>query len=339
MDTSVVVSTYNRRKILEQTLNALLDQTVPREAFEVIVVDDCSSDDTRAYMNRLRELAPHVVYIRHDENRGRVVTRNDGIKAAHGDLVIFLDDDNVPDRFFVEAHIRCHERNGSEHIAVMGNVRFAAAVVSSGNFARYLHSRYLGCRSSSDRKGIDYSNLPARCLGTLNCSVRRVDLLAVGMLDTSFRLYGGEDEYLGFCLKKSGIRILFGEDARSWHYDDASILRYKSKIMENAREGLKIILRKSPEYFEGTQVRFLLSVNWKNDSLKRIIAKLGVQAFLNPLIVFLMERWALFTDRLSFLYFGPLCRLLVAGWGLLGIRLDQRPVRFVTYGEEKGAVQ
>ncbi len=335
MYASVIVSTYNRRKILQRTINSLLNQTVSREAFEVIVVDDCSSDDTRAYMNHLRELAPSVVYIRHDANRGRVVTRNDGIRAARGDIVIFLDDDNVPDQPFIEAHIRCHEREISQHIAVMGNVRFAPGVVSGRNFARYLQSRYLGCRSPSDRKEIDYSNLPARCLGTGNCSIRHVDLLAAGMLDTCFHLYGGEDVYLGFCLKQLGIRILFGEDARSWHYDDVSILRYKLKIMETAREGLKIILRKSPEYFEGTQLRFLLPVNWKKDSPWRIFLKLCIRAFLNPVTVFLMERWAISTDRRSFLYFGPLYRLLVAGWAVLGIRSDQRPVKLVTYGEEK----
>lgn len=333
MYTSVIVPTYNRREIFERTLNALLNQTVSSDAFEIIVVDDCSPDDTEAFMKGKVESTPNLAYIRHTENQGRAVTRNDGIVAARGDLVVFLDDDIVPEPDFVEAHNQYHMQYGDEHIAVMGNVRYASEVIAGSNFLKYLQSRYLGFRSPNQRSAIDYSNLLPRFLGTGNCSMRRVDLIKVGMLDTDFRYYGGEDEYLGYCLYKAGIRIIFGERTRSEHYDDLSMQKYKKKIIEATSMGYSVILRKEPKYFESTQVRFLLPVDWKNDSVKRVLIKLSLRLFLNPATIVLLEQWAVLTDKYSQLYFQPVYRLLVAGWGVLGFREKQQNVRLVTYGE------
>ncbi|HMH43262.1 MAG TPA: glycosyltransferase family 2 protein [Pyrinomonadaceae bacterium] len=333
MYASVIIPTYNRRKILERTLQGLANQSVSSDGFEIVVVDDCSSDDTDSFMKRTCESFSNLTYIRHAENQGRVITRNDGVVAARGELIIFLDDDNFPGHDFVNSHIEYHAQNGDEHIVVMGNVRFADEVIAGSNFARYLQSRYLGFRSENEKAKLDYSNLPARCLGTLNCSMRREDLLAIGMLDTSFRYYGGEDEYLGYCLSRAGLRIIFGEQARSVHRDDLSIQRYKSKVVETTRAGYRVILGKGNEYFEQTQVRFLLPVDWRKDSLRRIAIKRWIKILLNPLTVFLLERWAILSDGYSWLYFQPVYRLLTAGWGLSGFRSSRQEIGLVTYGK------
>lgn len=333
MHASVIVPTYNRRKVLERTLQGLLNQTIPKDAFEIIVVDDCSSDDTEAFMKRRVESNHNLIHIRHVENQGRVVTRNDGVIAARGEIAVFLDDDNVPDPDFVRAHLEYHKGSGNEHVVVMGNVRFAHELVVGSNFARHLESRYLGFRSSRERARLDYSDLPPRCLGTLNCSMRREDLIAIGMLDTSFRYYGGEDEYLGYCLSRAGIRIIFGEHARSVHYDDLSIKRYKNKCLETTGAGYRVILGKGNEYFEKTQVRFLLPVEWRTDSLKRIVIKWWIKIIVNPLTVLVLERLAILSDGYAWLYCPPLYRLLIAGWSLRGLRSGQRRSGLVTYGK------
>ncbi len=335
MYASIVVPTYNRKTILETTLKALLNQTIPSNAFEIIIVDDCSSDETEDFMQEMSASISNLTYIRHMENQRWTITRNDGIKTARGDIVIFLDDDNVPEKNFVEEHIRYHEENGCEHIAVMGNVSFASEVIRGSNFGRYLQSRYLGNRNIRDRANLDYLDLPARCLGTLNCSVRRTDLLAVGMFDVTFKYYSGEDEYLGHCLKRLGIRLLFGERARSVHWDNVSIQRYKLKMTEAARGSIRIILSKSPEYYEDTQVRFLLPIDWGKDKPKRIVVKCFLKTVLNGLVSFLLEYWAFRTNRYSWLYCKPIYRLLVTSWILQGLRSKQGNVRLFTYGNEK----
>lgn len=86
---SVVIPTHNRAGMLGEALNSVIAQTF-RE-FEIIVVDDGSSDRTRDVAARYPDL---IRYIYH-ENRGRARTRNAGIQAAKGAYVSFLDDDDI----------------------------------------------------------------------------------------------------------------------------------------------------------------------------------------------------------------------------------------------------
>ena len=209
MDVSVVVPTYNRKENLTRCLSALRDQTVVESVYEVIVVDDCSTEDIRSYIEDLRKSWSNLVYIHHSQNQGLAATRNSGIVAARGDIVICLDNDNVPARQFVEAHMQYHWQNGSEHVAVIGNAKFAPECITGTNFGRNLQSKYLGCRSSRDRARLDYSNLPPNNLAGLNHSVRRSDFMAVGMFDTGFRFYGGEDEYLRILFEESKVFVSY----------------------------------------------------------------------------------------------------------------------------------
>jgi glycosyltransferase involved in cell wall biosynthesis len=86
---SVVVPTYNRATLIEETLAGILSQTRPPD--EVIVVDDGSTDDTAAVVARH---APTVRTIRIN-NSGDLVARNTGLRAAVGDLVAFCDSDDI----------------------------------------------------------------------------------------------------------------------------------------------------------------------------------------------------------------------------------------------------
>ncbi len=321
MYASVVIPTYNRKSILELTVKALLNQTAESSTYEVIVVDDCSVDTTAEYMSQVVTSESNVKYIRHEENKGRVISRNDGVHKAIGDIVIFLDDDNIPAKNLVEEHMKYYKQNPYHQIAVMGNVSYAPEVVGNSNFAKFLQSRYLGHRTGKEHLGIDFNDLPSRCLGTLNCSMRRVDLLEAGMFDESFRYYGGEDEYLGQCLKENGVRLIFGENARSLHYDTLSLHRYKRKMLESAKFGLKILKTKSPQYLESTQVKYLLPISIDKDSFKLIIAKVIIKATLNRFTVFCMEKSLALIDSIPPLYFATLYRMLLAGWIIQGQKL------------------
>lgn len=331
MYASIVMPTYNRRKILEQTITALLKQTVPSTKYEIIVVDDCSKDTTAEYMAEIIKIKPSVKFIQHHENKGRVATRNDGLKAASGDIVIFLDDDNVPEIDFIEEHLKYYESNSNAKIAVMGNVNYAPEVIGNSNFAKFMQSRYLGNRSGKERSGVDYHDLPARCLGTLNCSMRRVDVIEVGMFDNDFRYYGGEDEYLGQCLKEKGVRLIFGEGARTLHYDILSLPRYKQKMLESAKFGLRILKNKSPQYFESTHVKYLPPPSMKKDNLQRLMVKIFIRAILNNLTIYCIEKWLTITDHVSSLYSSSLFRMVLAGWIIQGQKFEHNNDVFVKY--------
>jgi len=331
MRASVVVPTYNRRQLLTKCLNGLLDQTITQDDYEIIVVDDCSTDDTQRYMEEMIRQVKNLIYVRHEANKGRVAARNEGIWLAKSDIVIFLDNDNIPSRYFIETHLRYHKFYGDEHIAVVGNAYFSFETIKGSNFGRFLQSRYLGCRTQKELKKLNLTNLPPNYLGGLNHSIRKEDLVAVGLYDTSFRYYGGEDEYMGYSLKKLGVRIVFSEEAKSIHYDNISISRYKIKYMEAGREGLPIMIKKNPDYKKTTKIGWLMPIEMGRDSLINIFRKVAIQCILNRVTLKLIETFAIATDNWPWAYYQYVYRLLTAGWFLQGFRSKERGRGIVNY--------
>jgi glycosyltransferase involved in cell wall biosynthesis len=87
---SVVIPTYNRAETLTRAVDSALAQTV--DDVEVLVVDDGSTDETRALIEGGED--PRVRYLAHDTNRGVSAARNTGVEAARGEYVAFLDSDD-----------------------------------------------------------------------------------------------------------------------------------------------------------------------------------------------------------------------------------------------------
>ena len=91
---SVVVATHNRAERLGLLLASLSKQTLAPEAFEVIAVDDGSSDETAEMLARARVDSPITLRaIHHVESAGPAVRRDEGWRAAWAPLVAFTDDD------------------------------------------------------------------------------------------------------------------------------------------------------------------------------------------------------------------------------------------------------
>lgn len=88
---SVVIPTHNREDVVLRAVQSALDQTLAD--IEVIVVDDGSSDSTRQKLEAFRD--PRVRYLRHEQARGAPAARNTGSRAARGEWVAFLDDDDI----------------------------------------------------------------------------------------------------------------------------------------------------------------------------------------------------------------------------------------------------
>jgi len=99
---SIIICTYNRASLVKLTLEALSRQTFPSERFEIILVDDCSTDDTFSVYNKLKNELPNLRYISNPVNIGLPLSRNRGIEIAAGDYVLFTDDDCIPSEKWVE---------------------------------------------------------------------------------------------------------------------------------------------------------------------------------------------------------------------------------------------
>ncbi len=105
MKISVVIPSFNRAHLLERTVGSVVRQTY--KDLEIIIVDDCSEDNTYEVIQSLRnKWKKHTItYIKHPHNKGESGARNTGIRAATGEYIAFLDSDDEwhPDKLTEQA--------------------------------------------------------------------------------------------------------------------------------------------------------------------------------------------------------------------------------------------
>src|SRR5262245_58108138 len=111
---TVVIPTRNRADTLSLMLPHVLDQTIPREEFEVIVVDDDSTDDTR---HVLAHFAGEGVVGERQAKAGTGAARNRALALATGQIAVFLDDDAFVRPDFLERHLAVHARDDEALVA------------------------------------------------------------------------------------------------------------------------------------------------------------------------------------------------------------------------------
>ena len=115
---SIIINTYNRAKILkERSLPSALNQ-ITQFHYEVIVIDDCSTDDTEELMRGLVKVYPKLSYYKHKENYGLSTSRNSGARVAKGEFIIFLDDDDELAQYTLEAGLTIIEKSPNINIAI-----------------------------------------------------------------------------------------------------------------------------------------------------------------------------------------------------------------------------
>jgi glycosyltransferase involved in cell wall biosynthesis len=238
---SVVIPTLNRLNDLKRLLCVFNNEPFPRSDFEVIVIDDGSSDGTQEFLRSWKGPFP-LRPIFHEQNRGSATSRNDGIKAARYDIVLFLDDDLVPRRGILTHHSRHH--NG-KRCAVIGNIRYRETVMT-----RWV-SRYLSSRGV--HKIPPDTEIPFTCFWTSNASIQKEPLFRVGLFDEDFKVAGGEDTELAYRLERMGVEFRYEEEAVCFHKPVTlpELLRKNDNFRMNA---LPLLLEKNEIFREVFQL-------------------------------------------------------------------------------------
>lgn len=203
---SVVVTTYNRASILSRCLEALLHQHGD-PSYEVLVVDDGSTDETPDLLARLVQEHPSRLRVYRQPNGGRASARNAGIREARGLYLCYVDSDVFVAPGFVRAHLDGHAAYRARH---PGRDCFVQGL--SVNIDRL---------EDAFRVKVPPFDPSRAFFDTKNVSIRREILSEVGGFDTGFVEYGWEDLELGVRLKERGVAILRSREAYGFHFHPA----------------------------------------------------------------------------------------------------------------------
>jgi glycosyltransferase involved in cell wall biosynthesis len=200
-DVSVVVATHARPRRVRALLDALAAQTIPATRFEVVVVDDRSSEETTALLadeQRLGRLRLRVV--QRSPERGPARNREAGWRASSGAVVAFTDDDCAPHPEWLEAGLR----------AVRGN---PGTIVQGRTEAMPWERDRLGPFSRT----VEIARLDPN-FQCCNVFYPRELLEQVDGFDTDdFERWGGEDADLAWRAIASGARAVFAANAIVYH--------------------------------------------------------------------------------------------------------------------------
>lgn len=187
---SVIVTTFNQAPYIGDALSSVLAQT--HKPFEVIVVDDGSTDETP---NRIAPYHDRVRYI-HQANQGVAASRNTGIRAATGDLLAFLDGDDLWDPEKLEIQVRVQKENSASGIIVTDGVSFDEAGVRAQSLFRHVHAAFEGSWPSITTQcywNMIRRNLISTCTQIM---IPAAVLRDVGLSDTRFKIGSDYDLYL-----------------------------------------------------------------------------------------------------------------------------------------------
>jgi glycosyltransferase involved in cell wall biosynthesis len=226
VELSVVIPTYRDAMRLERMLRSLdaQDTTTP---FEVIVVDDCSGDDTEETVKSwiAEEHSFQAQYIGLEENQGPGHARNVGLHAAQGRIIVYIDSDCVAEPSWLR-HLPEKVDVEKKIIGVGGRV----FPLSEGSMPAR-HFAFTGALEPP------FMN---QYLVTCNCCFVREALLAVGGFPEDIPIAGGEDIEASILLYKAGWRFEFEEHAVI-HHDFNPDLRAYARVWRNYGFGNSIV--------------------------------------------------------------------------------------------------
>ena len=208
MDVSIIVPAYNAARTIGACLEGLIRQTVPRERYEIIVVDDGSRDETREMAGK------HRVHLIVQPHQGPAAARNRGVAEAKGELVLFTDADCVPAQSWVEKMVRAFD-----DAQVMG-VKGAYRTRQKGIIPRFVQCEYEHrYRRMAKQSRIDF-------VDTYAAGYRRRVFLEEGGFDVRYPNASVEDQDLSFRLAERGCKMVFAPKAVVYHQHPRTLVAY-----------------------------------------------------------------------------------------------------------------
>jgi GT2 family glycosyltransferase len=273
MHASVIIPTFNRKDALLETLRAASAQDLGAGAWELIVVDDGSTDGTeQAARDFIESTAARVRYLK-QENAGPAAARNRGAAAAGGRVLLFIDNDILVKPDFISRHLATLDANPNSWVT--------GRVVNSPEMRRTPFGRYRddlweefhlahGGRGVTEVEGLTAANV----------SLPAADFRRLGGFDEGFSIASCEDWELGSRARREGVRILYNPDIVVVHNDWAVSLE---KFCERQRlysiSDVLLWRKYGEDSPRASLVRQNMAVNRAEDGWRTVVKKTLKRSF------------------------------------------------------------
>ncbi len=264
---SIIIPTYNRGPLIRQCLDAVLAQQYTGSAVEVIVVNDGSIDDTGdivASYDNVRLIT--------QKNAGPGAARNTGVSEAQGQIVVFTDDDCIP------------EPDWLQHLLAA----FSDSDIAGAKGAYFSRQKELIARFVQIEYEEKYDELRKHqfidFIDTYSAAFRKDVFLKMGGYDVSFSAASVEDQDFSFKLANAGYKLSFVPEARVWHRHVDTVSGY---LYKKAKIGFWKILvfSNNPNKIVGdshTPATLKLQITLV------LISPLALVGFFNPIVGFIV---------------------------------------------------
>lgn len=225
-DISIIMPCHNRAHDLLNVLQAY-DTQLGDIDFELIAVDDASTDNTHDLLSGYTPSRYSLKVHRLEKNCGPAAARNHGIEYAKSQLILIVGDDIVPDQKMVLGHVVAHKQHPQQNTAILGKVIWPVNIPVN---TLMQHIDGIGAQQFSYyylKNGAEYD---FRHFYTANISLKLVFLKQLAELfDTDFRYAAYEDAELAYRLAQHGLKIIHSSAILGYHYHYHTIWSFSNR--------------------------------------------------------------------------------------------------------------
>ncbi|HPJ17004.1 MAG TPA: glycosyltransferase [Candidatus Woesebacteria bacterium] len=233
---SIIIPTYNRIDILIRNLDLLKRQLI-KYCYEIIIIDDGSDE---GYLKRLTKI-DNLILIKTNHG-GPAAARNIGLKKAKGEIVLFINDDTIITKGFIDKHLDFHKKNKNENVAVIGPFIEPKELIDNSIMKWLVNDSNLHFKYQK----AENNELPWYYFWTCNISVKKIFLIQNKLnFDEDFKVAAWEDIEFGYRAKNKNLKIYFDEKLKAYHWHHFNFEDLMKRFYSHGR-GMFVISKKIP---------------------------------------------------------------------------------------------
>ena len=230
---SIVIPTYNNDSQLMQCLESLASQNVDERCFEVIIVNDGGNDSLIEKISSKQNKTS--IWYFYQINKGPAAARNLGVREAKGNIILFLDDDSLPRKDWLQATINAWRKN-PDYDGIGGYTASSKSDSILYRVNKDIFNWYLD-------KNVDEDH--CSFLSTHNAGYKKATLERVGIFDERFKNASGEDRDLSIKIVKNGGKLRLDKSIYVYHDREISLLSFIRKYYNYGKAAFMITFKYS----------------------------------------------------------------------------------------------